>query len=284
MKRSAVVATVLILATIPVASVLAAKPRAHAAPAVAADPPTVSSMAPLLAQFRWGSNHQAVVRIFNQTGGIFDQDYNPRLARMQPGVTMQSVEAERDNRKAAFANSFVPFNDTPTGFDNTSIRGEFSYRNHEAVMYVDRHGVRRYFFFIGAPPSDRLWKIFDDVPYKANGLYGANFQQAVTKLNIKLNAPARIRVPDATNGLKYATADWQDGRTHLRAEDRGSSVAVVMEERATLNALPQLRANKEIDPLALDPTIAAITHHRISDPNAYRNQDAGAPKKDKHKH
>ena len=41
------------------------------------------------------------------------------------------------------------------------------------------------------------------------------------------------------------TVDWQDGQTHLRVIDRGKNlVGVVLEERATLNALPQLRANK----------------------------------------
>ena len=44
-------------------------------------------------------------------------------------------------------------------------------------------------------------------------------------------------------------------------------VGVVLEERSTLNALPQLRGNKAEDPMAMDPSIAAATRGSISDPS-----------------
>jgi hypothetical protein len=63
--------------------------------------------------------------------------------------------------------------------------------------------------------------------------------------------------------------DWQDGQTHLRVVDRSKhhTVGVVLEERATLNALPQLRSNKAEDLMAVDPSIAAATRSDISDPS-----------------
>jgi hypothetical protein len=273
-----VVGLMLAAAPVTVVAVAMAGNRHHGhAQAVQGEAPTVRSLAGALEQFRWGQSHVDVARIMNQTGGVFDRDYNPRLARMQPGVAMQDVEAERDNRKRAFTQSFVKFEDTPTGFDNTHIRGEYTYRNHEAVMYVDRAGKRRYFFFFGAPPGDRLWKIYDDIPLRAGGPLGATFQQAVTKLNVLYSTPGRIRGADPAHGLAHTTAEWQDGSTHVRAEDLGDGhVAVILEERNTLANLAQLRANKEVDPLAMDPSIAAITQHSISDPNAYRKHDAGA--------
>jgi len=243
----------------------------------ATDAPTVAGFAGAMEQFRWGQTHLDVIRVMNQTGGVFDTDYNTQLARMQPGVAMQAVEAERDQKKKFFEQSWVQFNDTPTGFDNTHIKGEYTYRNHESVMYVDRGGKRRYFFFIGTPPGERLWKIYDSIPLKQGGSLGASYQEAVTKLNVQYSVPARIRAANASQGLAHTEADWQDGATHLRADDLGDgNVAVVLEERNTLNNLAQLRANKEVDPLAMDPSIAAITHGGgISDPNAARARDAG---------
>jgi hypothetical protein len=284
MRRNAIgfrgprwVATIM-LAAVPATVVVAAMAgnhhHYHHAQAQA-DAPTVNSLAGSLEGFRWGMTHTDVIRVMNRTGGVFDRDYNPRLARMQPGVAMQDVEAERDNRKRAFAASWVKFEDTPTGFDNTNIHSEYTYRNHESVMYVDRAGKRRYFFFIGTSPGERLWKIYDDVPLKQGGVLGATFQQAVTKLNVQYSTPGRIRAADPSRGLMHTVADWQDGSTHLRAEDLGSSVAVVLEERSTLGNLAQLRPNKPVDPLAMDPSIAAVTHSAISDPNAVRTQDAG---------
>lgn len=279
--RAYVVAAVLVAGAIPGVTVLAANPKTTAAPAAAADPPTVQTLAPMLEQFKWGINHQELVRIHNQTGGIFDQDYNPRLAKLQPGVQMQAVEAEREQQKAAFAASFVEFKDTPTGFDTTGIHAEYTYRNKEAVMYVDRGGKRRYFFFIGSPPGDRLWKIYDEVKLTDGGPLGKTYQEAVTKLNVQLNTPARIRAADAAKGLNFTTADWQDGPTHLRALDRGGVVAIVLEDRAILGALPTLRSNQPVDPMAIDPSISAVTRGvGRSDPNSARDAGAAtAPKK-----
>jgi hypothetical protein len=243
------------------------------------DAPTVAGFAGAMEQFRWGQSHADVTRLMTQTGGVFDIDYNSQLARMQPGVTMQAVEAERDQKKKFFEQSWVQFNDTPTGFDNTSIKGEYTYRNHESVQYVDRGGKRRYFFFIGTSPGERLWKIFDVIPLRQGGPLGANFQEAVTKLNVQYSVAGRIRAANPMGGgPAHTEADWQDGSTHLRADDLGDgNVAVILEERNTLNNLAQLRANKEVDPLAMDPSIAAITRNGgISDPNAARAHDAGA--------
>ncbi len=271
----------ILIAAIPATALVASAAgnnNTRPAPQVQTDAPTVTAtLAQSLEQFRWGQTHAEVARMMNQTGGVFDVDYNAQLSRMQPGVSMQAVEAERDQKKKSFEASWVQFLDTPTGFDNTHIKGEFTYRNHESVMYVDRGGKRRYFFFIGTPPGERLWKIYDDIPLKAGGLLGATFQEAVTKLNVKYSTPARIRAADVAHGIMHTQADWQDGSSHLRAEDLGDgNAAVILEEKNTLNNLAQLRANKEVDPLAMDPSIAAITRGGISDPNAQRARDAGA--------
>ncbi len=253
-------------------------PKASAAPAAPADAPTVANLTPMIEQFKWGMTHLEVGRVHNQTGGLFDQDYNPQLAKLQPGVQMQAVEAEREQKKLAFTASYVEFRDTPTGFDNTGIKGEYTYHNKESVMYVDRAGKRRYFFFIGAAPGDKLWKIYDEVKLADGQPFGKTYQEAVTKLNVQLNTPARIRGADPAQSLAFTTADWQDATTHLRALDRTRDgvVAIVIEDRATLAALPNLRNAQVVDPFAIDPTIAAATRGvGRQDPNAVK--DAGAP-------
>ncbi len=256
----------------------AAAPKA--APPLPQDPPTTGSLAPVLSGFKWGVNHLEVTKVYNATGGLYDIEYDPVLAKMQPGVRMQALEADRENRKSAFASSFLEFKDTPTGYDATGLKGEYTYRNHEEIMNIDKDGKRRYFFFIGAPPGERLWKIYDEIPLSSSGPLGTSYQDAVTKLNTTLGVAGRIRAADPNQGTFYTTADWQDATSHLRAVDRSFEkiVGVVLEDRQTLSALPQLRAVKADDPLAMDPSIAAITKGGVSDPNA-RNADAGAPKK-----
>jgi hypothetical protein len=243
--------------------------------------PTVGSVSPMLEGFRWGMTRAEVVTAHNQVGGIFDKEYDPILAKTQPGIQQKVLEADRDNRKAAFQNSWVEFRDTPTGYDSMGIHGEYTYRNNEALLWVERTGKKRYFFFIGAKPSERLWKIYDEIPLAEGGALGKTFLEAATKLNAALGVAGRVLAADPSQGRNYTTVDWQDANTHVRALDRGRVVAVVLEDKNTLNNLTSLRANKEQDPFAMDPSITAVTRGGISDPNAHGPAPAasGTPKK-----
>ena len=175
---------------------------------------------------------------------------------------------------------------TPTGYDSTGLKGEYTYHNNEAILFVERQGKKRYFFFMGTEPSERLWKIYDEIPLSAAGSLGKTYAEAVNRVQGILGVAGRTRAADPSSGLDYTTVDWQDGTTHLRLVDRSStkSVGVVLEERATLNALPQLRANKSEDPMAMDPSISAVTRGSISDPShagaaPSASASAGKPKK-----
>ena len=250
--------------------------RAQGNPPATPDAPTVASLAPMRDGFKWGITHVEVLSNFNKNGGVIDQDYDPLLRHAQPGIQQQSLEADRDNKKAALERSYLRFV-TPTGYDSTGLKGEYSYHNNEAILFVERQGKKRYFFFMGAEPGERLWKIYDEIPLGATGPLGKTFAEAVNRVQGILGVAGRARAQDPASGLDYTTVDWQDGTTHLRLLDRGKNlVGVVLEERATMNALPQLRSNKGDDPMAMDPSIAAATHGGISDPSHPGSAPSGA--------
>ncbi|HEY2510974.1 MAG TPA: hypothetical protein VGI39_08965 [Polyangiaceae bacterium] len=245
------------------------------------DAPTVQSLAAMRDGFKWGITHVDVLNTFNKLGGVIDQDYDPLLRHAQPGIQQQSIEGDRDNKKAAIERSYIRF-DTPTGYDQTALRTEYSYKNNEAIMMVERQGKKRYFFFMGAEPGERLWKIYDEIPLNAQGSLGKTFAEAVTRVQGILGVGGRSRPADRDHGLDFGTVDWQDGTTHLRLLDRGNVAGVVLEERATVNALPQLRSHKAEDPFAMDPSIAAATRGGVSDPSqasAAPSASAAKPKK-----
>ncbi len=245
-------------------------------------PPTVPSLASMLDGFHWGASHADVIKQHVQSGGIIDKDYDPALIHVQPGVAQKAIEADRDNHKAAFIRSYIEFNGTPTGYDTTEIHSEYTYRNKEALLYIERAGKKRYFFFI----ADRLWKILDEVPLSAEGPLGTSFADAITKVSATLGTQGRRARPediDVDTPVDAPTVDWQDASTHLRLVDMGRTAGVITEDRATLQNLPQLRSNKPADPLAVDPSIAAVTHGSLSDPNAASTAPppADPPKKKK---
>ena len=84
-------------------------------------------------------------------------------------------------------------------------------------MKLFKDGKNRYFFFM----KDRLWKIYDEIPLRADGALGASVPGGRHEAERALLAcPARIRAADPSQGLERTEADWQDARSHLRAVDR----------------------------------------------------------------
>jgi hypothetical protein len=244
---------------------LAAPPRS--------DAPLVSTLQPLKEkELHWGLSHLEVTDVYDTPGGLFDKEYAPMLAKLQPGVEMTKLENDRDSRKANFSHSFAVFGDSPSGFDVTPLHNEYTYNNDEAIQRVYKDGKNRSFFYI----KDKLWKIYDEIPLKADGPLGPSYQTAVAKLTAVLGAPGRTRGPDASQGIERTTTDWQDTLTHLRLEDRSGEhlAAVILEDKRTLGTIGILRHNQPKDPFALDPSISAVTKGGISDPNAVKTPQA----------
>jgi hypothetical protein len=275
MKRSSFAAamSVGVLLAIQGVVAIAAPPKAHG------DAPLVSTLAALHEkELHWGLTHEEVTDLYDGPGAFFDREYAPRIAKLQPGIEMQKVETERDSRKANFQRNYAVFADSPSGLDVGPLRPEYTYNNDEGIQRVFKDGKNRSFFYI----KDKLWKIYDEIPLKADGPLGDSYKTAVAKLNDLLGAPGRFRAADASQGIPRAETDWQDAMSHLRCDDRSSEhlVGIVLEDKRTLANLGSLRSHKAEDPFALDPSIAAVTKGGISDPNAARSKssgDAGAP-------
>ena len=254
---------------------LAPPPGGPAGKAVKGEPTPVSSLASMMDGMRWGMSRAEVTKAFTENGGIIWKDYDAKLAKARVGPEMTAIEAEREGAKQAFGRSFIEFKDIPTGYDATGIRGEYTYRNREALMWLNREGKpKRYFFFI----NDRLWKMYDEVPLSETGALGKSYLDAVNKLNAQLGAPGRIQGADPDKGIAATTVDWKDGSSHLRVVDRSGDrvAAVVLEDNGTLGNLAALRPNKSEDPTAIDPTIAAVTKGGLSDPNAAKTSPSGS--------
>lgn len=239
--------------------------------------PTVANLSSFLDGLKWGMSHADVTKLYTDNGGVIWKDFDEKLAKARVGPEMNAIENMREDQKRAFARSFIEFKDTPTGYDATPIKSEYTYRNKESLMWIQREGKpKRYFFFI----NDRLWKVYDEVQLSDSGAYGKAYIDAVNTLNAKLGAQGRILGADAAKGIAATTVDWKDGSSHLRAMDRSNEhvVALVMEDNATIGNLANLRRNKAEDPTAIDPSIAAVTGgQNRSDPNAPSTATSAKP-------
>lgn len=238
--------------------------------------PNVATLASFMEGLHWGMSHEELQKQMTQTGGIIWKDYDEKLQKARVGPEQTALEAEREQAKGAFGRSWTEFGATPTGFDTTGIKNEYTYRNKEALMWIERKGKTRYYFFI----NNKLWKMYDQ--YKlADGGMGASYQEAVAKINAQLNATGRFRQPDEKAGIDKPTTDWKDNQSHLRAIDRSGEgvVGVSIADQSVIANLAALRPNKPSDPNELDPSIIAVTKGRqASDPNAPASASASGKK------
>jgi len=237
--------------------------------------PVVSTLAEFQEGLRWGMSHADVQKLFTQQGGVIWKDFDERLTKARVGPEQTAIEAEREQAKAAFGRSYIEFKDTPTGYDATGIKGEYTYKNKESLMWVSRAGKKRFFFFI----NDRLWKVYDEVPLADGGPWGKTYLDAVNQMNAKLGAQGRVLGADAAKGINATTVDYKDNASHMRVVDRSGEkmVAIVLEDNGTLSNLASLRSNKPEDPNAIDPTVAQVTKGGLSDPNAPSGSGSAKP-------
>lgn len=234
--------------------------------------PNVTTLASFMEGLHWGMSHEELQKQFTQTGGVIWKDYDEKLQKARVGPEQTALEAERESVKGAFGRSWTEFGVTPTGYDSTGINKEYTYRNKEALMWIERKGKKRYYFFI----NNKLWKMYDEYPL-SSGLMGQSYQEAVAKLNAQLNATGRFQQPN-DKGVDRPTTDWKDNQSHLRAVDRSGEgvVGVAIADQSVLANLAALRPNKPADPNELDPSIIAVTRGRSSDPNAPASASAAA--------
>lgn len=246
---------------------VAAPPTKPPAKGAAKEATTVTSLQPLMDGFKWGLSPDEVVKLHNQVQGVFDKEYNDELVGMQPGIKMQEKTAERESAKIAFT-ALKKF-DATSHIVYAGMEGEYTHGNKEAAHVREllraRKGDRRFFFYIG----DRLWKIYELASFGPT--YGNTFQEVVAKFQAKVGSAGTPLPAAPEKGLPTAFIAWQDATTQLRLIDRSDEkkVGIVLEDKATLSALPQLRSRKEVDPTAeLGADVAAATRQGPSDPNS----------------
>lgn len=215
---------------------------------------------PSTASLRWGLSIKETHAVIDK---MLDTEYKPVYQATSPGIKMKQLDLQVAEEKSIFRRSLIKFGTLPVALDSTPLKGEYSYRNNEAMLQLSRKGETRYFFFI----QDRLWKIIDEVQFSERSPYGKNFQDAAVKLTALFGAVGRV-IPAAPEKQIYVTTvDWKDGATHFRLVERGETAAAfVYEDNATLGNIDNLRANKPVVEDDIDPSIRAIAQERNDAP------------------
>ncbi|MCU0690202.1 MAG: hypothetical protein MUF54_02250 [Polyangiaceae bacterium] len=227
------------------------------APAASLDPPAVKNRTGIEIKptgLQWGMTEAQLVTFYDR---VIDRSYAPLYKKAQAGPQMARLDAAVSNAKAAFRRSKVEFGHLPTGVDSTPLKGEYTYRNGEAMMSINRGGAGiRYFFLI----QNKLWKIYDEIPLGDQRPLGPSFEEAIKRMAVQYGVVGRVTQPNFEASRYFMEVDWQDPKTHARVIDRSGTkvVGVVFEDRATLANLASMRTAKVEDPGKVDPEVEAL--------------------------
>ena len=203
---------------------------------------------------KWGLSLDAVSKLYEK---VIEDEMLLLFRKAQPGLELDALTEEQKNRKGALKRSKIDFGATPTGVDQSALKGEYSYNNGESLAFMTlASGTKRNFFFF----NDRLWKIYDEHKLKKGGNLGENFQEAVKSLGERFGAKAKLMPADYDKGRPFDEAEWRDPDKVIRAVDRGQTLGVVYIDRKVQEDLSKYRKNKVLDgPDPIDKDVASVT-------------------------
>jgi hypothetical protein len=208
---------------------------------------------------------EAIAKLYDKT---FDTEFLALYKKASPGPETDALDAELRQRKGELRRSKVEFGQTPTGVDQTPLKGEYSYANGETMGRMTlKSGTERYFFFFG----DKLWKVYDAHKLKKGSPLGETYEEAVKKLAPRFGGPGKKVPAKPEQGQNFDETHWTTADMVIRAIDRGDVMAVAYCDRDVQERLPQMRKNKMKDQHAMDPDVASALK---------KNEPPPDPKKD----
>ena len=208
---------------------------------------------------------ESIAKLYDKN---FDSEFLPLYKKASPGPETDALDAELKQRKSELRRSRVEFGQTPTGVDQTPLKGEYSYANGESMGRMTlKSGTERYFFFF----SDKLWKVYDAHKLKKGSALGESYDEAIKKLGPKFGGPGKRMPAKPDQGQSFDETHWTTADMVIRAIDRGDVMAVVYCDRDTQERLPSLRRNKMKDQHSMDPDVASALK---------KNEPPPDPKKD----
>lgn len=213
---------------------------------------------PVFPGLKFGMSLEQIAKLNDKD---LDQEYKKKFLAASPTQSLQ-LEDELRDKKAVFRRSRIEFLDTPTGIDQSPLKGEYSYANRESLARMPARTrddgkevpARNFFFF-----DDKLWKVYEEYKLGPKSNLGTDFDSAVKKLSKVFGGePAKVEA-DFQKGQSFDEAVWKDGEKIIRAIDRGDTLGMVFVDQSVQANLPKLRSHQVADQHELDKDVKAAT-------------------------
>jgi hypothetical protein len=227
---------------------------------------------PVFPGLKFGMSLEQIAKLNDKD---LDTEFKKKFLAASPSQSLQ-VEEELRDKKSVFRRSRIEFVDTPTGIDQSALKGEYSYGNKESMARMPARTrddgkeipARHFFFF-----NDKLWKIYEEYKLGPKSNLGPDFDSAVKKLAKVFGGEPQKVAADFQKGQSFDEAVWRDGEKIIRAVDRGDTLGMVFVDKSIQESLPKLRTHQVVDQHELDKDVKAAT--------ANPPTQAGPPKDEK---
>ncbi len=205
---------------------------------------------------RWGISLEALSKVYSD---FFDDAYLNLFRKTEPGPDLEALEAEVGDKKKLVKRNVIVFGSTPTGIDQTGLKGEYSYGNGESLtrLILGPKLTRNFFFF-----NNKLWKVYDEYDVSGGGPLGSNYDEAVSAMTQLLGAEPQRLEADYAAGRSYPEAHWRTDNALIRVVGRDPTIGVVYSSLSVEQELPSRRKNKPHDPQAIDSSVRDVTKGR----------------------
>jgi hypothetical protein len=238
-------------------SLAAPKEKGEKAGAEKAAAPKAIPM-PVFPGLKFGMSLEQIAKLNDKD---LDVEFKKRFLAASPSQSLQ-VEEELRDKKAVLRRSRIDFLDTPTGIDQSALKGEYSYGNKESLARLAARTrddgkeipARNFFFF-----NDKLWKIYEEYKLGPKSNLGPDFDSAVKKLAKVFGGEPQKVAADFQKGQSFEEAVWRDGEKIIRALDRGDTLGMVFVDKSIQESLPKLRTHQMVDQHELDKDVKAAT-------------------------
>ena len=230
---------------------------------------------PAFAGLKFGMSLEQIAKLNDKD---LDGEFKKKFLAASPTQTL-AVEDELRDKKGVFRRSRIEFLDTPTGIDQSALKGEYSYGNKESLARLNARTRddgkelpgRNFFFF-----NDKLWKIYEEYKLGPKSNLGESFDAATKKLAKVFGGEPVKLAADFANGRPFDEALWRDNEKYIRAIDRGDTLGIAFVDKSIQDNLAKYRTQKLKDEHELDKDVKSATANPPS-------QVSGPPAADKDK-
>lgn len=234
---------------------------------------------PLFAGLKFGMSLEQIAKLNDKD---LDTEFKKKFLAASPTQSLQ-IEDELRDKKAVFRRSRIEFLDTPTGIDQSALKGEYSYGNKESLARMPARvrddgkdvPAAHFFFF-----EDKLWKIYQEYKLGPKSSLGNDFDSAVKKLAKVFGGEPQKLAADFPKGQIFPEAVWKDNEKIIRAVDRGDTLGLVFVDKSVQENLPRLRTHQMVDQHELDKDVKAATANPPVNPGPPDKDKKDAGKKD----